>query len=71
MANRLTAQRDELALGMGYFAALAAIPPLTVVVGPRVTEEPHRQPTRSLASSQRPCWVWAGAGREAGDRVAG
>ncbi|WIX87778.1 hypothetical protein [Amycolatopsis sp. DG1A-15b] len=53
MANTLTAQRDELALGMGYFAALA------VVVGPRVTENRtgSRRPTRSPARSRRPRWM--------------
>lgn len=40
-ANRLSAQRDELALGLGYFAALAAVPLLAVVGGPRMTEEPE------------------------------
>jgi hypothetical protein len=47
IANRISAQRDELALGMGYFAALAAVPLLAVVVGPRVTEEPEAEPAAS------------------------
>ncbi|MEV7091412.1 hypothetical protein AB0M80_01085 [Amycolatopsis sp. NPDC051045] len=37
-ADRVSAQRDELALGVGFFAALAAVPLLAVVVGPRITE---------------------------------
>ncbi|ADJ42812.1 hypothetical protein AMES_0990 [Amycolatopsis mediterranei S699] len=44
IANRVSAQRDELALGMGYFAALVAVPLLAVVVGPRITQEPDTEP---------------------------
>jgi hypothetical protein len=41
MANHISAQRDELGLGLGYFASLAVVPLLAVVVGPRLTEEPQ------------------------------
>ncbi|WP_233226018.1 hypothetical protein [Amycolatopsis sp. CA-126428] len=47
IADRISAQRDGLALGVGYFAALAAVPLLAVVVGARVTEEPDTEPAAS------------------------
>jgi hypothetical protein len=40
-ADRLSAQHDKLTMGFGFFAALAAVPLLAVVVGPRVTEAPE------------------------------
>ncbi|MGW3964127.1 hypothetical protein ACWED2_30230 [Amycolatopsis sp. NPDC005003] len=50
-ANRLSAQRDELALGLGYFASLAAVPLLAVVGGPRVTEDPDAEPDLDPAAA--------------------
>ncbi|MDQ7808324.1 hypothetical protein Q5425_31710 [Amycolatopsis sp. A133] len=41
VADRLSAQRNELTLGIAYFAALAAVPLLALVVGPRVVEAPE------------------------------
>ncbi|WP_410668772.1 hypothetical protein [Amycolatopsis sp. cmx-4-68] len=38
-ADHISTQRDQLGLGLGYFASLAAVPLLAVVVGPRVTPE--------------------------------
>ncbi|MDX3190477.1 hypothetical protein PV458_18880 [Streptomyces sp. MN03-5084-2B] len=43
MANRLSAQRDALSFGAGFYAALAAVPLLAVVVGPRLTEPPSEE----------------------------
>ena len=42
-ADRLSAQRNELSFGIGFFAALAAVPLLAIVVGPRVIEPPEAE----------------------------
>lgn len=40
-ADRISAQRDGLELGLGYWASLVAVPLLAVVAGPRLTPEPE------------------------------
>ncbi|WP_410639366.1 hypothetical protein [Amycolatopsis sp. lyj-346] len=54
MADRLSAQRTELALGLGFFAALATVPLLAIVVGPRITEPSDGEPTAGSAPEPGP-----------------
>lgn len=44
VADRISTHRDELELGLGYFASLAAVPLLAVVAGPRPAPEPETEP---------------------------